>query len=90
MKLDNTLVYFGAEWCTPCKVTLPIVEKVAETLGGNFKHLDVDDHPDAFESTGFQGVPAIVYYGDNNSILYSKIGAVSEDTLLKELQEVIK
>jgi thiol-disulfide isomerase/thioredoxin len=41
------LVDFTATWCGPCKMLAPIVEKLADELGGKIKvgKLDIDDSP---------------------------------------------
>ncbi|HAK95304.1 MAG TPA: thioredoxin, partial [Planctomycetes bacterium] len=53
---------FWAPWCGPCKMQLPILQKVADALGNRAKiaKVNVDDSPDTAQQFGVQSIPTLV------------------------------
>ena len=66
-------IYFTAEWCGPCKVTRPIVEKIKAEYG--IMIVDVDKNPTKASQYGIRSVPTFIN-GDNR-----KSGAMGEPQL---------
>ena len=58
------LVDFWAEWCGPCRMLAPIVEKVAKDYSGKLKvgKLNVDDNPEVPQQYGIQGIPTLILF----------------------------
>ena len=58
------LVDFWAEWCGPCKMVAPIVEKIAKDYSGKLKvgKLNVDDNPEMPAQYGVQGIPTLLLF----------------------------
>ena len=56
------LVDFWAPWCGPCKIHLPILQKLAEALGNRAKiaKINVDENPDTAQQFKVQGIPTMV------------------------------
>ena len=57
-----TFVDFYAEWCGPCKIIKPMVEKACKDNGFNFIAVNVDDNENLQEEYNVQGVPYIVLF----------------------------
>ena len=59
---DWTLVDFWAPWCGPCKVMLPILDKVAETYSNHLTtaKANVDEHQQLAGQFGIRGIPTLV------------------------------
>lgn len=58
------LVEFGAEWCGPCKVVAPELERLAQELAGRAKvvTVDVDRSPMLAQALRIQSVPTFYVF----------------------------
>ena len=76
------LVDFWAEWCGPCRMISPIVERVGRELAGHLKvvKLDVDAAPEIAARHGAQSIPLLVLFRDGEAV-DRLVGAVPERTL---------
>ena len=75
------VVDLWAEWCGPCKVLGPILEKVVgETPGVELVKIDVDSNPRSAATFQVQSIPA-VYAIRDRKVVDSFIGALPEPSV---------
>ncbi|MGE5356726.1 MAG: thioredoxin [Deltaproteobacteria bacterium] len=79
------LVDFAAEWCQPCKMQKPILQKLASEEGGNIKiiTIDVDKNQAVAQKYKVMSVPTIAIF-KSGEIVYRQSG-LHQLSQLKEL-----
>ena len=60
------LVDFWAEWCMPCRMLAPTIEKIAKDYAGKVKvgKLDTDANRDVASKYGISAIPTVILFKD--------------------------
>jgi thioredoxin 1 len=84
------LVDFYADWCGPCKMMMPVVEKMAETYDGKVKvgKVNSDDENALAAKYNIMSIPSFLVF-KNGEVINSATGAMSADALAKMLDEAL-
>ena len=53
-------IYFKAEWCGPCKVLSPALEKISKENNFYLISINVDDNPEISEDFRIRGIPYVI------------------------------
>ncbi len=71
LKQNGVLVVdFWAEWCQPCHLLAPTIDRLAETYGESavVAKLNVDEHPDVASGLGIMGIPTVIIFKDGQEV----------------------
>lgn len=84
------LVDFWAEWCGPCKMLGPVVEKIAKDYSGKLKvgKMNVDDNESTPQQFGIQGIPTIIIFKNGQNVKQI-VGFQPEDRLKSEIDSIL-
>lgn len=85
------LVDFYADWCGPCKMMAPIVEKMAEEFEGRIKvgKCNVDDNMQLAQQYRISSIPAFMIFKDGKPAEFF-VGAMSATELKGKLEKVLE
>ena len=80
------LLDFYADWCGPCKMMSPIIDKIAEKTEGIVKvgKVNTDENQKLAEKYEIMSIPTIMII-KNGEVLKKFIGVTSEDEIMKSI-----
>jgi len=86
-----TEVDFWAPWCGPCKMVIPIYEKLSEEYAGRFKFcmLNVDENQRTAMKYQIMSIPMQKYFVDGENV-DEILGAVPEATIRATVEDILK
>lgn len=86
IKEGIVVVDFFANWCGPCKMLSPIIEKIGDELPTvKFIKIDVDKHEELARKYGVMSIPTLIFIKEGVE-LKKHIGFITEDNI-KEIIE---
>lgn len=79
----TVLVDFYADWCGPCQMLEPIVERLAAETPATVAKVDIDELRELARENEVQGVPTMLLYEDGE--LSERIVGLREEGTLRDL-----
>ena len=86
---NPVLVDFSAEWCPPCKMLAPVVERLALEYQGKLDvfGVDTDKNPELSQRFNISGVPTMIFFRDGQEIK-KLVGFKDFDSLKSEVEAI--
>jgi len=85
------LIDFYADWCGPCKMQDPTINKLKRKFAKSveFRKIDVDSNVDVSNKYGVHAVPTLMI--EKNGAIFKKyVGVTRPEVLEKDLNEALK
>jgi thioredoxin 1 len=82
---DKVIVDFYAEWCGPCKMLSPILDKVSKELSLDTYKVNVDDVEEVARRYGIMSIPTVMIFSKGEEV-GKHVGFMEEE----ELKEFVK
>ncbi len=85
-----TFVDFYADWCPPCKMMAPVVDKLAEKYHNEITvvKVDVDNTPSIANRFSITGIPTFLVFKDGD-LVDSLMGAMPYETIEEKIKKAI-
>ena len=78
----TVLLDFGAPWCAPCRMVVPVIEEIAgERPDIKVGKINVDEQPELTSKFGITSIPTLVVT-KNGKIVQQVSGARPKDAIL--------
>ena len=85
IKKDKVIVDFYADWCGPCKMLSPILDKVSKELSLDTYKVNVDDVEEVARRYGIMSIPTVMIFSKGEEVR-KHVGFMEEE----ELKEFVK
>ena len=84
------LIDFWAEWCGPCKMVAPILEKLAVEFAGKIRvaKVDVDSNPMLAQQFQIRSIPTMMFV-KNGKIVGQSAGAAPEAAIRDVINQLM-
>ena len=85
------VVDFWAEWCGPCRMVAPILDKLAEEFAGKIRiaKVDVDANPGLAQHFQVMSIPTIMML-KNRTVVFSQPGALPEAAMRDLFNQLVE
>jgi thioredoxin 1 len=81
-----SVLYFSANWCSPCKAFKPVLQQTAAQLGVAINYIDIDTQGSMAQQYNINSVPTLIIVDDTtNQIKHRSSGAMSASQLTSVL-----
>lgn len=82
------LVDFWAEWCAPCKMLGPVLERLAQQSQGRWElaKVDTEQMPEISRAYGIQSIPNVKLFSQG-TVIAEFVGALPEQMILQWLEK---
>jgi len=87
---EPIVVDFWAEWCAPCRMLTPVLEKVVADFAGRvvLAKVNVDEHQDIAQGYAIQGIPAVKIFRDAE-VVAEFVGVHPEADVRRIIESVV-
>ena len=83
------VVDFWAEWCGPCKALSPVIDEIAQELGGKIKivKVNIDESPNTPTQYGVRGIPTLMVF-KGGQVVDTRVGGMAKGQLTDWIDSV--
>ena len=79
------MLYFTADWCTPCQKLGPVLDEISKANPNRIKKVNIDYDPELPHRYNITSVPTTIIF-ENNQEIERKVGVQPKSYYLQALQ----
>ena len=64
----KTLIEFHADWCGPCHIMAPVIEKIADEHKIELTKVDIDSDQETTRKYGVSSIPTVLLLEDGEEV----------------------
>ena len=85
-----TMIDLGAKKCIPCKMMVPIMEKMESVYKGKaaIVFIDVWEHREQAYKFGIRAIPTQIFYDKNGKEVFRHAGFMPEKEIVAQLKKM--
>jgi thioredoxin 1 len=85
-----TMIDLGATECIPCKLMVPIMEKMKKLYDGKavIVFINVWKHKEQARRFSIRAIPTQIFFNENGKEVYRHIGFMSEKAIVNQLRKM--
>ena len=85
-----TMVDLGAKKCVPCKMMMPVMEKIEKAYQGKalIHFYDVWEDREPATRFGIRGIPTQIFFDKDAKEVYRHVGFMSEEDIVSQLAKM--
>jgi thioredoxin 1 len=85
------VVDFWAEWCQPCKMLSPVLDKISSRYDGRLKVVkcNLDENGEIAMKYGVMSIPNLIFFRDGQ-VVNQAVGYMNEGQLASKVDEVLQ
>ncbi|MBE8538779.1 thioredoxin [Geoglobus acetivorans] len=84
------VVDFWAEWCMPCRMLTPVLEKLEKEYDSvEFAKLNTDEYPNVAMRFGIFSIPTVMMFY-KGEMINSFVGAMPESVVRREVEKALE
>ncbi len=85
------IIDFYADWCGPCQMQAPVLDRIAETYKGkvDIYKIDTEASPELAGMFGIKGIPALLFIPSQGEPAMNS-GFIAEEGLQRAIKELFE
>ena len=85
-----SVLYFSANWCSPCKAFKPILQQTAAQLGIAINHIDIDTQSSIAQQYNINSVPTLIILDNTTGQIKHRSSGTMSATQLANVLSMAK